>query len=220
MVSWLKSLENIQNVLIIHIISHCNVGACQGSILLSSEKKLIFAWFSDKRNTTKEYCKTLKAWQGFLCGWKNVVLKPEWNCSWKYNIKNTLKKNLNHGRKNTFINVQNIWTYGLYQHVLNKHDEIIIMLWKWQLLDIRNNLNLFLMLILTLIRFPLCLDLCLLGVDIFISCSYPKSTSAFVRECSTLASQKGSYLKLEDLLGLPLFLVEVIKNLSVGMSQV
>ena len=155
------------------------------------KKKLIFAWFPDKRNTTKEYCKTLKAWQGFLCGWKNVVLKPEWNCSWKYNMKNTLRKNLNQGRKNTYLNVQNKKAYGLYQHVLNKHDEIV--LWKWQLLDIRNNWNLFLMLILTLIRFPLCLDLCLLGVDVFISCSYPKSTSTSVIECSTLASQKGSY---------------------------
>jgi hypothetical protein len=41
--SWLKSLENIQIVLIVHFTSHLNLGAWQGSILLSLERKLIFS---------------------------------------------------------------------------------------------------------------------------------------------------------------------------------
>lgn len=82
---------------------------------------------------------------------------------------------------------------------------------KLQISVIRNNWDLFIMLIF-LIRFPLCLDLCLLGVDMFIICSHSHFTStALLYSIALLLLRKESYLKLEDLLSLSLFSLGLLK---------
>lgn len=73
-------------------LSHGKLCSWQQNLLFLKKKGviLIFTWLPDKSNTTEEYCKTLEAWHAFLCGWKNVVLKPSWNESWNCSIKNIL----------------------------------------------------------------------------------------------------------------------------------